>query len=90
MVSEKNASIYRMVTKQKMCVHGLKAKDLLRRKGYRIEDNHLSNADEISAFKKQNDVKTLPQIFIGGERIGGFDDLQERYNRKKYPFDSKR
>ena len=79
MGSEKNASIYRMVTKQKMCVHGLKAKDLLRRKGYRIEDNHLSNADEISAFKKQNDVKTLPQIFIGGERIGGFDDLQVHF-----------
>ena len=76
MVSEKNASIYRMVTKQKMCVHGLKAKDLLRRNGYRIEDNHLSNSDEIAAFKRQNNVKTLPQIFIEGERIGGFDDLQ--------------
>ena len=79
MVSEKNASIYRMVTKQKMCVHGLKAKDLLNRNGYRIEDNHLSNADEIADFKKQNDVKTLPQIFIQGERIGGFDDLQAHF-----------
>ena len=79
MVSDKNALIYRTVTKQKMCVHGLKAKDLLRRKGYRVEDNHLSNADEIAAFKKQNDVKTLPQIFIEGERIGGFDDLQVHF-----------
>ena len=83
MVSKKNASIYRMVTKQKMCVHGLKAKDLLRRKGYAIEDIHLCNTDEIAAFKKQNGVKTLPQIFIKGKKIGGFDELRLHFGYSK-------
>ena len=68
--------IFRMVTAQKMCVHGLKAKDLLRRKGYHVTDNHLTCPEEIAAFKVQHGVQTVPQIFIDDIRVGGFDDLQ--------------
>ena len=73
---KKTAVIFRMVTAQKMCVHGLKAKDLLRRKGYHVTDNHLTCPEEIAAFKAQHGVQTVPQIFIDDIRVGGFDDLQ--------------
>ena len=61
---KKEAVIFRMVTAQKMCVHGLKAKDLLRRKGYHVTDKHLTCPEEIAAFKAQHGVQTVPQIFI--------------------------
>jgi glutaredoxin len=73
---KKEAVIFRMVTSQKMCVHGLKAKDLLQRKGYRVTDNHLTSPEEIAAFKSKHGVQTVPQIFIDDTRVGGFDDLQ--------------
>ena len=73
---KKTAVIFRMVTAQKMCVHGLKAKDLLRRKGYHVTDNHLTCPEEIAAFKSKHGVQTVPQIFIDDIRVGGFDDLQ--------------
>lgn len=54
---------------------GIKAKDLLKRKGYLIEDIHLKDRQQVDEFKNKYDVKTTPQIFIGGNRIGGYDDL---------------
>ena len=73
---KKEAVIFRMVTAQKMCVHGLKAKDLLRRKGYDVTDNHLTCPEEIAAFKAQHCVQTVPQIFIGEYHVGGNKELQ--------------
>jgi len=53
--------------------------DLLKRKGFEVEDNWLTNRAETDAFKDKHDVKTTPQTFIEGERIGGFDDLREHF-----------
>ena len=58
-----------------ICPSGLKALDLLKRNGYAIDDQPLTNRDAVDALKAKHDVKTTPQIFIDGERIGGFDDL---------------
>ena len=58
-----------------MCPYGLKSKDLLERHGYIVEDHHLTSRDAVDAFKAEHDVKSTPQTFIGGERIGGFEDL---------------
>jgi glutaredoxin len=65
-----------MVMPEHTCPYGLKAKDLLRRSGYTVEDHHLESRKETDAFKAQHGVATTPQIFIGGERIGGYDDLR--------------
>jgi glutaredoxin len=65
-----------MVMRDHMCPHGLKALDLLKRKGYKVEDVHLSNRADIDAFKAKLDVKTTPQIMIDGQRGGGYDDLR--------------
>ena len=75
----KKAVVYRMVTDEHICPFGLKTVDLLKRKGFEVEDNWLTNRAETDAFKDKHDVKTTPQTFIEGERIGGFDDLREHF-----------
>lgn len=77
----KSATLYRMVMTDHMCPSGLKAKDLLERQGFTIEDNHLTSRADVDAFKAKHDVKTTPQIFIEGERIGGFDDLSAYFGK---------
>ena len=79
----KRAVLYRMVTPDHICPFGLKSKDLLERKGYKIEDHHLSNRSETDAFKEKHNVKTTPQTFIDEERIGGYDDLREYFDLKQ-------
>ena len=71
----KTAVLHRMVMTDHMCPSGLKAKDLLERQGFVIEDHHLTTRAEVDAFKAEQGVKTTPQVFIDGDRIGGFDDL---------------
>jgi len=72
----KKAALYRMVLSEHTCPYGLKAKDLLQRSGYEVEDHHLTTRQETDAFKAQHRVATTPQIFVGGERVGGYDDLR--------------
>ncbi|MDT9600064.1 glutaredoxin family protein [Sphingosinicella rhizophila] len=70
------AAIHRMVMPDHVCPYGLKAKHLLERSGYAVEDHHLTTRAETDAFKAAHGVETTPQIFIGGTRIGGHDDLR--------------
>lgn len=70
------AVIHRMVMPTHTCPYGLKAKDLLKRSGYAVEDHPLTTREETEAFKVKHDVATTPQTFIGGQRIGGYDDLR--------------
>jgi glutaredoxin len=72
----KRAVIYRMVMPKHVCPYGLKAVHLLKRAGYAVEDHHLTTREETEAFKAEHGVATTPQIFIGGKRIGGHDDLR--------------
>ena len=57
------------------CPYGLKALDLLQRKGFQVADHKLQTREEIDALKEKLHVKTTPQILIEGEQIGGYDDL---------------
>lgn len=72
----KTAALYRMVMPNHICPYGLKAKHLLERRGFDVEDHHLETREETDAFKTEHDVKTTPQTFIDGQRIGGYDDLR--------------
>jgi len=72
----KKAVIHRMVMPHHTCPYGIKAKDLLKRRGYEVEDHHLTTREQTDAFKAEHGVATTPQIFIGGERVGGYDDLR--------------
>ncbi len=71
------ATLYRMKTPQHICPFGLKSRGLLRRKGYKVDDHLLTSREETDAFKAKHDVKTTPQTFIDGKRIGGYDDLRQ-------------
>ena len=72
----RRAVLYRMVMPGHTCPYGLKARHLLRRSGYSVEDHYLATRDETEAFKAIHGVATTPQVFIGGHRIGGYDDLR--------------
>ena len=74
----KTAKLYRMVTDKHICPFGIKSKDLLERQGYKVEDHHLKTREETDAFKEEHGVKTTPQTFIDGARIGGYDELRIR------------
>lgn len=77
MAEEKRAVLYRMVLPDHTCPFGVRAKKLLEEHGYEVEDNILSSREETDAFQAEHDVRTTPQVFIGGKRIGGSDDLAE-------------
>ncbi len=72
----RSAVLYRMVMPEHVCPYGLKARDLLQRRGYAVEDRWLATRAEVDAFKREHDVTTTPQIFIGERRVGGYDDLR--------------
>ena len=84
MSTRPTAVLHRMVMPEHTCPYGLKALDLLRRKGFEVEDHHLTTRAETDAFKTEHGVKTTPQVFVGGERVGGYDDLR-RYLGKPLP-----
>ena len=75
----KKAVLYRMVMPKHICPYGLKSLDLLKRKGFEVEDRHLTTREETDAFKAEHDVKTTPQTFIDGQRIGGYTDLRAHF-----------
>jgi glutaredoxin len=72
----RTAVLYRMVMDPHLCPFGLKSLDLLKRKGFVVEDHPLTSRNEVDAFKAKEQVKTTPQTFIDGKRIGGYSDLR--------------
>ena len=72
------AVLYRMALPDHLCPSGQKARYLLDREGYEVEDHLFRTREEVDAFKSEHDVKTTPQVWIGGKRVGGYSDLRER------------
>lgn len=72
----RSATLVRMVLPDHTCPFGVRAKALLERDGFEIEDQILESREQVEAFKAEHGVATTPQIFIDGERIGGCDDLE--------------
>ena len=75
------ATLYRMVSDQHICPYGLKAKDLLERQGFTVDDHWLRTREETDAFKAGQGVRTTPQTFIDGQRVGGYDDLRKYFGK---------
>ncbi|XKH60563.1 glutaredoxin [Halomonas sediminis] len=72
----KTARVFRMKTEEHLCPFGLKTVDLLKRKGYQVEDNLLTSRQEIEDFKEKAEVDTTPQVYIGQERVGGYEEVR--------------
>jgi glutaredoxin len=84
LTTAKTATLHRMVMPNHTCPYGLKAKDLLKRSGYVVEDHLLTTREQTDAFKAEHGVQTTPQVFIGNQRVGGYDDLR-RFLGKRVP-----
>lgn len=80
--TKRSAVLYRMVLPDHTCPYGLKARWLLRRHGYEIDDRILHTRAEVDAFKSEYGVESTPQIFINDKRIGGYDDLRKMFGMK--------
>lgn len=76
MPTDKTAVIYRMVMKEHICPFGLKARYLLSKAGYRIDDHWLTSRQETDEFQRHEQVETTPQVYIDGKRIGGYDEVR--------------
>lgn len=74
----RRAVIHRMMLPDHLCPSGLKALDLLKRHGFEVEDHPLLTREAVEAFKALHGVTSTPQVWIGGERIGGYDATRAR------------
>ncbi len=79
--AKRKAVIHRMVMPHHTCPYGLKALHLLKSSGFEVEDHHLTTREQTDAFKAKHGVATTPQIFVGGDRIGGYDDLRRFFGK---------
>ena len=76
MTEARKATLYRMVLPDHTCPFGVRAKQMLEKAGFEVDDRVLRSRDEVDAFKHAHGVATTPQVLIGDERIGGSDDLE--------------
>jgi glutaredoxin len=80
----KTARLYRMVMPEHVCPYGVKARWLLEKDGYIVDDRWLTTREQTDAFKELHKVKTTPQVFVEGARIGGYTELR-KYLGKPLP-----
>ena len=76
MADDTQATLYRMVLPDHECPFGRRAKEMLQAAGYTIDEHILTTRAEVDAYKANESVATTPQVFIGGERVGGSDALE--------------
>ncbi|WP_308916524.1 glutaredoxin family protein [Jannaschia sp. LMIT008] len=74
----RRAVLYRMALPDHLCPSGQKARWLLERQGFEVDDRLFRTRAQVDAFKESQGVATTPQIWIEGERVGGYTDLCER------------
>lgn len=61
---------------QMACAFCVRAKNLLNAKGIGFEEINLHGKDDdLLTLRKKTGMRTLPQIFINDEFIGGFSEL---------------
>lgn len=70
---------YSIIYSQPNCIGCTAAKNILREKGYQIEERNIANnnAFKEELFKAVPNAKSVPQIFINGEYIGGLTELRK-------------
>ena len=60
------------------CPYCTRAKNLLSKKGYVFEEIDVSDAPDRRAWLvKTTGRRTVPQIFIDGNPVGGYDDIAD-------------
>ncbi len=69
------------------CPYCVKAKALLESENIAYKEYEISadKETEIAKLKERTACKTVPQIFVDGQFIGGCDDLYQLYDEGKFP-----
>jgi glutaredoxin 3 len=78
---KKRAVLYRMVLPDHECPFGVRARHMLEDAGFEIEEHILESREEVDAYMEREGVERTPQVFIGGSRIGGSDELERHLER---------
>ena len=65
------------------CPHCARAKALLEENGYRYEEITLGKHVTSNAVRGVSGKGTWPQVFIGGKLIGGADELDKLFSKRK-------
>src|SRR5574343_250467 len=75
--SEENMMAVVVIYSTSVCPYCIRAKQLLKRKGVAFKEINLSNeAPEVRIeLMQRTNHRTVPQIFINDQFIGGFDQL---------------
>jgi len=68
---DKQAALYRMVMPSHLCPFGLKAKYLLEKEGFTVDDHWLTTREETDTFMAKHHVETTPQTLAGVLMIAG-------------------
>lgn len=76
-----DVSLYRLATSDHLCPYGLKVKSFLKRRGLSVQDHLLKTRDEADRFMREHGVKTTPQVFIDGARIGGYEEVRAHFGK---------
>ena len=71
--------MYKIYT-QNNCGYCVAAKRLLDKKGEEYEEIHLENNPDAKNKLKQDGLRTVPQIWLDEEYIGGYVELERKYN----------
>jgi glutaredoxin 3 len=65
-----------VVYSKTVCPYCVQAKNYLKKHDIEFEEKNLDDDDERTAFYSLHPgVRSVPQIFVDGERIGGFQEL---------------
>ena len=60
------------------CPYCIRARRLLEKKGVAFRELKVDQSTELRAeMEQRSQRRTIPQIFIHGQHIGGFDDMAE-------------
>lgn len=65
------------------CTYCVQAEQLLKLKGYEIEERKIGfgwNREQL--FEAVPDAKTVPQIFLDGEYVGGYTELKAYFEKE--------
>jgi len=65
------------------CSHCARTKDLLTRNGVAYEAIYLGDELTMQGVKAASGAATVPQVFIGGNLIGGADQVSAHFSRRK-------
>ncbi|CEA03513.1 glutaredoxin [Pseudomonas saudimassiliensis] len=63
------------------CPYAAKAIELLDKQGVSYRVHVFADPTEERLFKEEHGVQTTPQVFLEGERIGGYDELAAHFGQ---------